>query len=289
MRALRTLVSALCILAGAVLIVASLASSYAVRAVEEGTALGAVARTALSVPAVVDSLSARAQDHVLGSLEERGLDPAAVGLDDDLRAVVDDAVRSEAFDDALIAAADDSHAQFARALSDPDRSSAPLTLQVDVSPIVNARIDDLPAVGAIAPDVSVAPIPIEVLDAAAMDDARAGYAAMQWLAQWGLWAGIALLVVGTLVSHRRRWFVAKALLALGVLSLGFGLVVRFVAPETVVAVLPGGNAGTLGTLWAQTFTEEAAEPIANRAMLIGAAALAIAAVAALLGRSVGRR
>ena len=288
-RALRTLISALCILAGALTILGWAASGFAVRAVEEGTALGAVARTAFSLPGVVTDISESAQDQVLEGLAERGVDPSSVGLDDEVRDVVDGAVRSPQFEDAIVAAADDAQERFSLALTEPDRDPAPFTLAVDVSGVVNARIDDVPAVGALAPDVTLAPVPIAVIDAQTFEDVRATYGAMRWLADWGLWAGLALLAAGMLVSHRRRWFVAKALLAVGVLTLGFGLVVRFVSPTAVMGILPGGEEGTLGTLWAAVITEDATPIIAQRAILIGVVALAAALLAAALGKAVARR
>ncbi|WP_084101119.1 hypothetical protein [Demequina sp. NBRC 110051] len=289
MRALRTLISALCILAGALTILGWAASGLVVRAVEEGTALGAVTRTAFTMPGVVTDISEGAQDQVLASLSERGIDPSAVGLDDEVRDVVDGAVRSPQFEDAMVAAADDAQERFALALTEPDREPAPFTLAVDVSDVVNARIDDVPAVGALAPDVALAPVPIAVIEADTFEDVRATYGAMRWLADWGLWAGLALLAVGMLVSHRRRWFIAKALGAVGVLTLGFGLMVRFVDPAAVMGILPGGEEGTLGTLWAAVITEDAAPQITQRAMTIGAVALVAALVAAGLGKAVARR
>ncbi len=288
-RALRTLISGVCILAGALTILGWVASGLVVRAVEEGTALGAVTRTAFAMPGVVSDISERAQDQVLAGLSERGVDPSAVGLDDEVRDVVDGAVRSPQFEDAIVVAADDAQERFALALTQPDREPAPFALAVDVSDVVNARIDDVPAVGALAPDVALAPVPIAVIEADTFEDVRATYGAIRWLAAWGLWAGLALLALGMLVSHRRRWFVAKALLAVGVLTLGFGLVVRFVEPAAVMDFLPGGEEGTLGTLWAAVVTEDAAPAIAQRAMLIGALALAAALLAAVLGKAVARR
>ncbi|WP_084130592.1 hypothetical protein [Demequina sp. NBRC 110055] len=289
MRALRTLVSALCILAGALMVVAWAASSAAVRAVEDGSALSGLTRAAFSVPSVVESISTRAKEQVIGTIEDSGVNPAAVGIEDTVRTAVDDAVRSDEFEQAVAAAAEDADDQFVVALTDPDREAAPLVLAVNVSGVVNARIDEIPAVGAVAPDLSLPPAEFEVVDAATFETVRSTYGVMTWLAAWGLWVGLALLAIGMLVTHRRRWFVAKALLAIGVLTFGFGIVVRFVDPDAVLAVLPGGDEGTLGALWASVVTEEAAPAIAQRSLLIGAVALVGAAIAAALGKAARRR
>ncbi|WP_084078107.1 hypothetical protein [Demequina sp. NBRC 110057] len=289
MRALRTLFSAACILAGALLIVAWGVSTVAVRTVEDGTALSGAARAAFSVPSVVDAISSQVQDDAVGALEDRGVSLGGLGLEDDVRGIVDSAVRSPAFEDAVVVAADDAQAQFSAALTEADRASAPLVLSVDVSDVVNARVDDLPVAGTAVPDLSLPPVQIEAIGAETMDDVRTTYGWMECAAQWGLWAGIALLVTGILVSHRRRWFVGKALLAVGVLSLGFGLVVRFVEPDAILAFLPGGADGALGTLWADVLTDEAGPRIASRAIWLGAIALAAACVAILIGRAARRR
>ncbi|GMA34059.1 hypothetical protein [Demequina litorisediminis] len=289
MRALRTLISALCILAGALLIVAWGVSTAAVRAVEDGTALSGVARTAFSVPAAVDALSRQVQDDAVANLDSRGIDVAALGVEDDLRGAVDSAVRSPAFEDAIVDAADAAQTDFSAALMDPEREAAPLTLSVDASGIVNARIADLPGVGAAAPSLSLPPVQVEALSAESFENVRTTYEWMERAADWALWAGLALLALGILVSHRRRWFVAKALFAIGTIAVAFGLIVAFVDRDAILAFLPGGVDGTASSLWAQTFTDDAAPGIARNAVVVGAVALGGGVVATLVGKAASRR
>lgn len=289
MRLVRTLVSAISILAGALLIVGWATSSIVVRSVEEGTALTSMAATAFDLPGVLSAFSTQVQDQTLDSLSERGIEADALGVEGEVRSAVDSAVTSPAFEDAVmvqVAAVQDS---FLAELTADDREPAPLVLAVDVSSLVNARIDDAGRVGDLAPDVTVAPVELQVLNAEAMENSRKGYAGAAWLAAWGLWVGLACLAVGVLVSHRRRWFVSKALLAVGVLCLVFAAVVAFVRPESVMSVLPGGLDGMLGQVWEDTVTSNEAGSVATRAALIGAACLAGSVLMAAVGRLVGSR
>ncbi|WP_062078961.1 hypothetical protein [Demequina globuliformis] len=289
MKGLRTLLSALSIVAGSLLIVAWAVSSIVVATVKDGTALTGITQTAFDVPGVMSALSRQVQDQTVQNLDQRGIDTEALGVDEQVRTVVDDAVRSDEFEAAVVAQVTQAQDAFLAQLTDADRDPQPLVLAVDVSSMVNARIDDLGGVAALAPDVTVPPVDVEVLDADQMADAQTGYAWMEWLAAWGLWVGLGLLALGILVSHRRRWFLGKALIALGILSLGFGLVVRFVEPQSVMAFLPGGEDGLLGSVWTQSVTEGSAPAIATRAMLIGAACLLGSVVMLALGRLVGGR
>ncbi|WP_061962295.1 hypothetical protein [Demequina flava] len=289
MRGLRTLLSAISILVGAVLIVAWAVSSVAVRTVEDGTALTGITETAFDIPGVVSGLSGQIQDQAIDGLAEQGIDTESLGVDDEVRGAVDTAVRSDAFEDAVVAQVAAAQDDFLYQLTHPDTAAGPLVLQVDISSLINARIDDIGQVGAAVPDVSVEPVPVEVLTAERMSDAQTGYAWMERLASWGLWAGLAMLAFGILVSHRRRWFVAKALLAIGVLALGFGAVVRFIDPSAVAAFLPGDAEGIVGSLWLQWITEESSPAISTRAFLIGGLCVAGAVVVTAVGRIFGGR
>ncbi|WP_062072029.1 hypothetical protein [Demequina sediminicola] len=289
MNAFRTLISALCILGGALLIVGWAVSSVAVKSVEDGSAISSIAEKAWAVPGVVTGISTQVQDQVLDTLSDRGFNAAALGVDDDIRSAVDSSVQSDLFQEALVAEVENAESEFLVALTAEDRPSAPFNVDVDVSSVINERIDDTEYLGDVAPDVAVPAASVEVMSAEAVDGARAGYASMVWLAAWGLWLGLGLLVLGILVSHRRRWFIAKALIAVGAVALAFGLIVRYVSPETILLFLPGGEGGVLGGMWQQTVTEDSADSIAQRSLLIGAGALVVSVVVMLVGRVFGGR
>jgi len=287
--AVRTLVSAVCILLGAALIASWAVSSVLVRAVEDGTALRGIAERALDSSQVREAIAAEATDRALGAIADAGAGAAGPLIDGAIETAMRRAVDSPQFAEAALNAVDDAHAQFAAALTDSLREPAPLVIEVDVSDTINGRIDDLPAVGEAIPDVSVPPVRVEVLDAATFETTRAAYSRVEWAAAWGLWAGIGALTVGIVVSARRRWFVAKTLLAVGVISLGFGAAIAVFGPETIVRFVPGGGEGAWATLWRDVLTEEAAPVVTTRALWLGAAALAGAAIAAAVAALAGGR
>ncbi|WP_084103379.1 hypothetical protein [Demequina sp. NBRC 110056] len=289
MRGLRTLLSALCILAGTLLIAGWAVSSVVVRAVEDGTALRGITEHAMDSAAVRSEVAAQVTAQVLDALADAGITVGGTLIEQAVEGALDSAVASPAFRDAVLDEADAAHAQFADALADPARESAPLVLDVDVSGAVNARIDDIPAVGGAIPDVDVPLVGIEVMDAATFDSAREGYARVAWVAAWGLWVGLGLLALGIVVSHRRRWFVAKVLVLLGVICLAVGAAIALLGPETVATLVPGGRDGALGSLWHDVLADEAAPVVMERSFWIAGAALVGAAIAGLVASMAGGR
>ncbi|WP_084037905.1 hypothetical protein [Demequina sp. NBRC 110053] len=289
MRGLRTLVSALCILAGVLLVVAGAVSSIVVRAVEDGDAVRALAERAMDSDAVRSQVAAQVTEQALDALADAGVALDGPLIESAIGGALESAVESEGFRDALLEEADAAHEQFAAALTDPDRESAPLVLNVDVSGAVNARIDDIPVIGDVVPDTAVPPVAVEVLSADRFDAVRAAYGPVAWLAAWGVWSGLAVLGVGALVSHRRRWFPAKALLALAVACLIVAGVITVLGPETILRLVPGAVDGAYGSLWRDALTEEAAPVIVERSLWAAAGAFVAALLAAALAAAWGRR
>ncbi|MFW2514483.1 hypothetical protein ACNI3K_11970 [Demequina sp. SO4-13] len=289
MTALRTLVSAICILVGAFLIAWWAVASVIMGQIEDGTAVRGMTERALESPEVTASLSSHLSDRTQAELSSQGVNLAALGLDDELDQAITTAVESPAFRATVLDQVDDAHIQVTEQLTVSLREPAPLVISVDVSDSLNARIDELGGLGAAAPDLAVAPVDVEVLDAEQFERARTAYERTVWAQQWGLWLGAALLAFGLLVSHRRRWFVAKALTVLGLLCVGFGASIALIGPETITTFMPGGVEGSLSTMWREVLTVEAAPIIMERSLWIGGIALVAALVATLLGSVLGGR
>ncbi len=292
MRILRTIASAVLILLGASLIALWAVSVVAVRAVEDGTALHGMAERALDDPRVVVALGETLGDGAVDALEERGIDTSTLGLDDALRALVGGAVGTDEFRQALLAQIDDARAQFAAQLTDALRDPRPLVLLVDATDYLNERIDSIPLVGSSVPDVTVPPVPVEVLDADTFETVRSVYSVMEWAKTWALWAGIALIVVGMVVTQRLRWFLAKTALAVGAIAGGLWAAMQVWGVDGIVAALPGGRDGGVGTLITRVMTEETVPLVQDRLLAVAFWALGIAAVAfaiAVLVRPADRR
>lgn len=289
MSALRTLVSAVCILAAAFLIAWWAVASVIINEIEDGTAIKGITARALDSPAVLSALSADLTSRSIAALNQQGVDVRALGLDDDLESVISRAVSTEAFRATVLDQVDDAHGQVTEQLTDSLSEPAPLTVSVDLSSSLNARIDELGGLAAAAPDIAVSPVTIDVLDEEQFAQTRSAYERTVWAKERGLWFGLALLAVGLLVSQRRRWFFAKLLTVLGLLCVIFGGAVALIGPETITTFMPGGVDGSLSTMWREVLTAEAAPIVMERAMWIGGGALVAALVATLLGAMLGGR
>jgi len=279
---MRTLISALSILVGALLVAAWAVSQFVVGAVEDGTAAQRITAGVLSSPVALSQISVELGDAAVSKLDTGLVDVEALGLDEPIRNAITGVVNSEAFSTAVQTQVALGHDQLENELTDDDRDPAPLVLNIDVSSLINDGIDEVPAVGAVAPDVSLSPVPVQLVSADDFEDARTTYRLMQFAAAWFLWAGIALMVLGMLISSRKRWFPAKALLAVGVFSLGLWALLTWTEPETIAGWLPGGEGGSVGTIIVSAFTEESAGAIAGRMMWWGVISLVAAALFALV-------
>ncbi|WP_203657183.1 hypothetical protein [Demequina activiva] len=289
MSLLRTVVSALCVLAGAFLIASWAVSSVVVTSVEDGTALRGITERALESPAVRSLVAERMTDRAVAAFADAGVDANGPVVRTALESGIAAAVGTEAFKTSVLSEVEAAHGQFSEQLTDSLREPAPLVLDVDVSDTINARLDEIPVVGEAIPDVSVSTVSVEVLSAGTFEVTRDTYRQIEWAAQWGLWAGIALLLVGILVSQRRRWFVAKLLLALGLICLLFGGAIALLGPDTIITFIPGGTDGPLSTIWRDIITEETAPLVMERSLWVAGFAFAGALVAMLLGAMLGGR
>lgn len=279
---LRTILSALTIVLGALLIATWAVSQVAVNIVQDGRAATSITTALLDSPEAWVDVSGDLSAAAIDAIDDTGIDTGALGLDGVIEDQVSGLVHSEAFAAEAERQVTAAEGQFTAALTDAERPSGPLVLMMDASPLVNQRIDELPLVGSVVPDLTLAPIPVQIADADTIDDARAAYGLMELAATWFVWIGIALMVIGLTVSGRRRWFLAKTLLAVGVISLGVWALLTLASPDTIAGWLPGGSDSGVGAVVVQAFAAESAPPIAQRMLWWGVIALVGAAVFALV-------
>lgn len=280
---LRTIVSAVMIVLGALFIATWAVSQVVVEAVQDGSAVAGITEAILDSPGALAEVGDQLGDAAIDALADSAIDLAALGLDGAIRDQVTQLVQSEAFAAEVKRQAVNSQSQFEGALTDDARQPGPLVLMMDASPLVNARVDEIPLVGGLVPDLKIAPIPVEVASADTIEDARTAYGFMQFAATWFIWMGIALVAIGLLVSVRKRWFLAKTLLAVGVISIGVWALLTFVPPETIAGWYPGGSDSSVSTIVVETFTEVSAPSVASRMMWWGVIALVGSGIFALVG------
>ncbi|WP_061965426.1 hypothetical protein [Demequina aurantiaca] len=285
----RTIISAISIVLGALLVATWAVSQVAVTAVEDGSAVDSIAAAVFDSPEAVGDMSDDLGDAAVDAISDNGINIEALGLDGPIRDQVTSLVQSDEFATEVQRQVADSHEQFADALTDEARAPGPMILMLDVSPMVNDRLDQVPVVGSLIPDLTLDPIPVEVVSTEVTEDARTAFGFMEFAAAWFLWAGIALMVLGLLISARKRWFISKTLLAVGVLSLGVWALLTFTSPQTIASWFPGGEDSSVGTIVVQTFTAEAAPPIASRMLWWAIISLAGSAIFALVAAGMRRK
>ncbi|SEI91429.1 hypothetical protein [Demequina mangrovi] len=278
MSGLRTAASAALILLGAMLIVAWAVAGVVVSTVEDGTAVHGIAVRALESDAVLDGIADAASDSALEAMAEAGFDAERWGLDTAVRAVIADAARADEFRGAVLDQIDAVHAQASDEITAEDRPSGPLRLEIDVSGYVNAQIDAIPVVGEQVPDLVVEPIPVRVLGAEAFERVRTGYGYAELAQRWALWAGLACIVLGFVVTHRTRWFGAKAGLAVGAIAGGLWLVLTWWGLDGILRLLPGGSDGDAAEALLRIVTEDGIDALASRLGTLALIAFAVAAV-----------
>lgn len=287
MRTFRTLLSALAIIVGATLVVLWLVSWVAIRAVEDGSATESIVVVALKNPAVTDKIGAEVTDRAFAALADRGIDLDVWGVGDAAAESISDLVDTEEFRDSVVEQLQEAREELHDELTAPDRPRAPFDIAINTSALVNDRIDGVTGAVIDVPDVSVAPVRIEVVSADTFEKARTGYSRMEFAKRFFLWAGLVLIVLGMIVSTRKRWVIAKFFAAVGVFSLGAYVALVWIGPDRIAGWLPGGADGGWGSVFGDVIANEALPAITGKLLLAGGIALLGAAVAALVGYIAG--
>ncbi len=287
MRAFRTLLSAITILAGATLVVLWLVSWVAIRAVEDGSATESIVVVALKNPAVTDKIGVEIKDSAFAALSDRGIDLDVWGVGDAAAESISDLARTAEFRDSVLEQLQQAREELHDELTVPGRPPAPFDVQIDTSQLVNDRIDGVTGAAIDVPNVSVAPVRIEVVSADTFEKARTGYARMEFAKRFFLWAGLALIALGMIVSTRKRWVIAKFLTAVAVFSLGAYAALVWIGPDRIAGWLPGGADGGWANVFGDVIANEALPAVTGNLLLASGIALVGAAVAALVGYVAG--
>ncbi len=282
------MLSAIAIVAGATLVVLWLVSWVGVKAVEDGAATERIVVVALKNPAVTDRIGTEMKDRAFAELADQGVDLEVWGLGDAAADSITSLVETEAFRDSVVEQLESARGQLHDELTDSHRAPAPFEVAINTSDLVNDRIDEIAVVGGRVPDVSVGAVRIEVVSADTFEKARTGYDRMEFAKRYFLWAGLALIVLGMLVSTRRRFVIAKFLAAVGVFSLVAYAALVVIGPERIAGLIPGGGDGGWSEVFSDVIAESALPIVTGKLLLAAWIALAGAAVAALLGYLMGR-
>ncbi len=282
MKVLRTVVSAIAILAGAALLVTSLTALLVTRAVEDGAVSESAIRATLRNPMVMDPVVAHIDQSAVGALANAGVDVDAPGLSDALHALLAELANDDDFVASLASPINDAMGRLHRELTEPGRPPAPFSVSIDASDSVNGQLGKLPAVGESLPSLALPPVEIELIRAERFEQARETYSRIEYARSTLWWAGLLVLALGLLVSPRKRFFAAKALAVVGAMSLAVALALAVETPERVRSMLPAASDAMWGQLVTDTLATQTLPEFRFTLVMVGFGALAMAAVAAVL-------
>lgn len=273
MRALRTFLSAIAIIVGAACVVAWCVATLLLNAVDDGVVARTMVRAALATPSVTDRIGDEIATRTSDSLQNVGVDLTVVGADGAVRDTLVEWTRSEDFRETVLDQVDSAREQLRTELASTDRQEGPFYVSIEVSATVNEKLGDVPVVGSSIPDVTIAPVRVEVLSADSFAKARTTYTRLELVKHYCLWIGGALIIAGLAVSTRRRYVIAKFLIAVGVMALGVTLVLTLVNPEQIAARLPGGDQGGLGKIAVEALSDTALPGMRRTMAIVGSASL----------------
>jgi hypothetical protein len=282
MKALRTFVSAIAILAGAAFVVAWGGAWLLLTAVDDGVVARTMARTALATPAVTARISDELMSRTTESLSRLGINLSAIGADDAVRTAISQWTQSDDFKQTVLGQVDAAREQLREELASPDRPQGPFSVSIDVSATVNKQLGDIPVVGSQIPSVAVAPVQVEVVSADSFNKARTAYSRLEFAKRYFLWIGGALILVSLAVSTRRNYVIAKFLIAAGAMALALVAILTIATPDRLASGLPGGDQGTWGRLAIQAFSDAALPGMRQTIAIIGGAAIVAGALMATI-------
>ncbi len=286
-RGFRTLLSAIAILLGAVLVVLWCGSWVALKSVDDGVVARTLVRGALSAPAVTAKIASEIESQASSSLATRGIDLSTQDIGTQLSEAIAELATSDEFKSVVLAQVDAARERLHDELASDDRIPGPFVVPIDVSSTVKNQLGDVPVVGSEISDLEVAPVDVELVSAETFDKARTAYSRLEFAKRYFLWAGLAMIVLGLAVSTRRLLVFPKFLIAIGAMALGVAAVLTIASPARLAAGLPGGEEGTWGSLVVQSFAEDTLPGIRRTLVFVGLAALAVGGVMALIVRLFG--
>lgn len=288
MTRVRTVVSALTLALGVLMIVGWTVSAKAVEMIEDGESAAQLTDKALASPAVADLAADKIQEQIYTQLRAQvnvGWFDVAWGVaEQPLHQAIVSLIGSDFVATTAHTGAGNAQVGLMSALTDEEREDGALVLTVDVSPRINARLNQIPGIGTFLPDVVIDPVEVEVIAADTFAEVRDAYRVATWISTWLGWIGVALIVMGVATSSRRTWFVSRSMLITGVALVATGLAVGAVGASTVAGLMPGGLDSGAGAAVEELLADTALPSLAGRLLVIGAVALVISLVATLVAR-----
>lgn len=284
MRTVRIVGAAFMVLLGAMLLVAWSVAGKAVEGIEDGSAVTKLTQKMLDDPDFADAAAGRITDRLVEQTEGRFIGRVIVAFEPELQRAIANVLSSDRVEEAVTTGLEKLESRLTEEITDPDRPSGPLVVSVDLSERVNNRIDQIPVVGPLIPEVTVPPIEREVMDAETFDSVRQIYGGLKFVATWGLIVAIAMIVGGFFVAPRSRWYWPQALLGTAFIVLAISIAVRRIIPAQIASAVPGGETGGGGTFLSNFVADNATGPLASRLLAMAFWAFLLAVGFVLVAR-----
>ncbi|MFV0634882.1 hypothetical protein [Demequina sp.] len=278
MRALRVIGSAFLVLLGSMLMVVWALSVKTVHSIEDGTAADQLATRVLEAPETANLIADQVQAALVEQVEGRVGNLALVLLDAQIHGLIVDVVGSDFVTEAALSGANRVQNRLLDEVSDPDREMAPFTLSIDVGQRINSRLDEIPVVGALVPELDIPVFSADVIDAQTFEDVRTGFSALKFAATWFVWLGLVSIAGGIALAPRWRRFLPRALIGAGTLGVAISFALGSIGPRTLASFMPGGRDGGAGILVEDVVATTALQPIVDVLMRLGLVALVLAGV-----------
>ncbi|WP_296666069.1 hypothetical protein [Demequina sp.] len=288
MSIVRSIAAAFAAILGVMLVIVGMLCFETDRAITSGSAAQTVVASVLDDQSVVDGASAAITTELIARAQEatesRAVDLALRAFRGSIEDLVSQALSSDPVRRGAEAGADRLEARLLEELTARDRPSAPFSVSIDVAARLNDRLDQVPLVGRFLPDVQMAPVEQELIDATTFDQVRTAYAVIRFGGNWFVWFGLVGIVIGAFAARRRGWYLGSAALGMGVLALAIAFALGSVAPATIAKAMPGGEQGGVGVFVSNFLSDTALVPFTTIMLWLGSVALLLAIAFVVLAR-----
>jgi len=231
----------------------------------------------------------QAQDFLHGQLREAGVDLSIVGLDGTLDSLVENVIDSAAFRGAVDAAVADAGDQLAGRATDAEGQARPYVVTLDAAGILHDRLTEEPLLALLLPDFPTLPVSFEAVSAEDIEELREAYRDAGFYATWAPRIAAAAVILGFVVSPRKRWFPAKLLLASGAAALAASAYLGARGVGLIEARLDAAGAGDAGPLFVDVATREALPNLTSLLERGGVAVLILGVLATIAAWIATRR
>lgn len=289
MKTLRVITAAFMVLLGAMLIVAWAVAGRIVERIDSGEAATNITQKLLAEPELAEGVANRIQLEIETRVADTPLRFLVSAFDAEIHDALVAVLTSDAVTEVVTNSVGRLEQQITAEVTDPNRPEAPFVVTIDPSERINARLDEVPVVGFLIPEITVEPITVELIEAKTFEDVRSIYQALNLVALWAIWVALLLIVAGFWVAPRSRWYWAQAAVGAGFIVLAVSFAIGKLVPSSVANAVPGGSEGGAGRFLSEFVSENTIAPMTSILLGLAFAALVLAVLFALAAKFLPKR